>query len=55
MAGKKQRSRYRKTRKGKGFAGAKKKAKFSEETLSKESEIAESRRGTSHEQSDVSD
>ena len=55
MAGKKQRSRYGKTRKGKGFAGAKKKAKFSEETLSKESEIAESRPGTSPDQSDVSD
>lgn len=55
MTGKRKRSIFWKTRKGKGFGGAIKSPQSREETPSKESEISESRPGTLHDQSDLLD
>ena len=59
MSGKKHRSRFRKSRKGKGFTGVPRYAKSAEVTASQDSEIAQSSSVTSHVQlaelGDVSD
>lgn len=53
MTGEKHRSRYRKSRKGKGFSGVAKYKKATEETASEECEMPQSNPGTSHVQSDT--
>ena len=54
MAGKKQRSRYRPKRKGKGFGGSKRKGKLGENTPLAEAIIDREKPSTSHEEPDVS-
>lgn len=56
MTGEKHRSRYRKTRKGRGFRGVSLHEQSAEESVSEESEIAVSSQGTSHKtQHEISD